>query len=120
MTLFAANRPLPMAASATSLRDSLRLRRFLPGVLMSSLIIILVVQAWSGNRGLKNLIALSHQAEIECAELETLMAQNGNLEAKIRRLQDGSLDIDFLEERAREELKLVNPQERIIFVEPKR
>ena len=117
--LFKPTRPAPVAESAYSLRDSLRLRRFLPGVLMSSLIILLVAQAWSGNRGLKNLVALSSQSELERAELVSLKAKNEDLYANIRRLQPGSVDWDFLEERAREELEFVNPKDRIIFVEPK-
>lgn len=65
----------------------------------------------SGGRGIIAYFKLSNEITQLYTELETIRAERINLEHKANLLKSKSLDIDLLEERAKEVLGYAKPQE---------
>jgi len=65
----------------------------------------------SGGRGIIAYFKLSNEISQLYAELESVRAERINLEHKANLLKSKSLDIDLLEERAKEVLGYAKPQE---------
>ncbi len=74
--------------------------------------------AVEGERGLRAYFALKHRTAIAAAALDTLRTERGTLEQRVRLLRPDSLDLDMLEERAREVLGLIGEDEVVILLDP--
>ncbi len=96
------------------------LRYFVFPSLMVILCGVLLVQAWTGDRGLKSWLALKAETAQRHDDLASLHRQNADLRARIERLHIATLDLDYLEERARADLGMVTPNETVIFIDPDR
>ena len=83
-------------------------------VLMAGAIAVFAHSGLQGDHGL----AAYREAEIEehhlRQELARLSAQRATLENKVRRLSDGYLDLDLLDERARAVLGVVREDELVV------
>ena len=95
----------------------LGLRRLLTPLLLLSLCGILGFQAWVGERGLKNLLEMRQIGQTKQTEIDQIIAANRLMMDRVKRLQLGSLDLDYLDERARSELGMVRPGGLILTVE---
>ena len=69
-----------------------------------------------GERGLLSYFQAQERLELAEGTLESLEAERQALEAKVTLLQDQTLDLDLLDQRARELLNMSLPGEKIIFV----
>jgi cell division protein FtsB len=86
-------------------------------VVLGAAILYLGANAVTGHQGLLSYIdaqAREHQLE---ARLATLKQQRAQLEARAARLKPGSLDLDYLDERARVELAAGDAGE-VVFALP--
>ncbi len=70
--------------------------------------------AFHGERGLLAYIRNSHQLSEAKEELARATAEREVLEKRVRGLRSGSLDLDLLDERARDMLGLVRPNEILV------
>lgn len=73
-----------------------------------------VFHAVQGEYGLFNRVQIEAEESRLTAELTTLEAELSALQNKTRRLSDGFLDLDLLDERAREVLGYARPNEIVI------
>jgi cell division protein FtsB len=72
--------------------------------------------AWSGRLGIASLEKAREEGlrlEFELARIET---ERKALEARVRLLRDGTIERDLLEERMRDTLNLIGPDEIVVFV----
>ena len=102
-------------SSRTVGQEPLRLRTLMPAVLMLLAIAGLTMQALSGDRGWRGWQNLEAQAGQLEQDLHALKAQNDALQSQAHLLSDEGLDLDFLDERARIVLGLVDSRDTIIF-----
>ncbi len=79
------------------------------------LIILLGIQIVQSERGYFGLDGLRQQRAQLQGQLSELQHVNNQLQIRIHRLSDGSLDGDFLDERARMVLGLAAQDEVVIF-----
>ena len=86
----------------------------LPAVLLVA-IFGLTTQAFQGERGWTGWNALTAQKTERQAELATLLAGNDQLQQQVSRLGNDSLDLDYLDERARLVLGLTEKDEKVII-----
>lgn len=70
----------------------------------------------TGERSLARLYTLEQQKSRLTAEYNARKEKREALEARVVKLRDGSIDPDFLEERARYVLGYVYPDEHIVLV----
>jgi len=73
-----------------------------------------VFAALQGDFGLFRRIQIEAEADTLRAEYENLETQVAAMENKTRRLSDDYLDLDLLDERARDVLGMVRPDELIV------
>lgn len=81
-----------------------------------ALILILVYflyHAVSGNRGFFAMVQLRQEVTHMQVELDIVKAQRLQLEHKVQRLKDESLDLDLLDELARLQLGYAAPNEQV-------
>jgi cell division protein FtsB len=71
-----------------------------------------------GDRGFLAWIRLSHEIQAENARLDALHAEKQALDLKVSELSPQHLDPDLLDERVRETLNLVAPNEVVIMKSP--
>ena len=102
-------------SSRTVGRAPLRLRRLLPTFALIAVMGGLVFQALQGDRGLRGWQELRAENHNRAEILAALEKQNEETMAKAHRLRSGSLDLDFLDERARIVLGLASEDERIVY-----
>lgn len=93
----------------------LRLRQLLPAFAMALMMAGLTAQAFKGERGVRGWMDLQSQTAMRAEELAALKAQNDKLQSRVFRLSDESLDLDFLDERARLVLGLSRADEKVII-----
>ena len=74
-----------------------------------------VVNAIKGDRGIFRYLYLKGKVEAALQERERYAAQKKDLEHKVAMLSDQSLDLDYLEERARIVLNMVKDDEYVIL-----
>lgn len=74
-----------------------------------------VINAIKGNRGIFRYMYLKNKVEAATAERERYAAQKRDLERKVAMLSEKSLDLDYLEERARIVLNMVGDGEYVIL-----
>ena len=100
----------------------MKLKRFAPTLALASAIAYLGYHALEGDQGLYSYwLTQSRIAETQ-AELALAQAERRDLEDRVARLSpdQGALDLDYVEERAREVLNFAHPDEIIIKIEPER
>lgn len=91
-------------------------RLFLQLAVWGSLTAYMTYHLFQGNRGLVALWDLKKIVREEKGILEHLTDETASLAKKVKKLRPQSLDIAFLEERAREVLSLALPEEVIVDV----
>lgn len=102
-------------SSQTVGQEPFRLRQLvLPAVLLLA-IAGLATQAFEGERGWRGWTDLQMQSAERQAELKALREANAVLSDRVARLGDASLDLDFLDERARLVLGLTGRDEKVII-----
>ena len=78
-----------------------RVRRFLPFMPTVAIAVYFAAQAWSGDNGL----AASHEYERQIASLKvevaSLQQEEAQWQDRAARLREASIDLDYLDERAR-------------------
>ena len=102
-------------SSRTVGQAPLRLRQLLPTFMLVLVIGGLVFQAFQGERGLRGWQQLSAKSEERAMVLAELEKENAETLAQSLRLSAGSLDLDFLDERARLVLGLNQADELVLF-----
>lgn len=93
----------------------LRLRQLVPAGVMALMMVGLVTQALQGERGLRGWMDLQAEKQTRTKQLAALKAQNAELQNHVFRLSDETLDLDFLDERARLVLGLTGKNEQVII-----
>lgn len=73
-----------------------------------------------GDRGLKAYMGLKQDAEELRGEVGALSEQRRVLENRVVRLRPDGLDLDLLEERAREQFNLIQANEAVILLKDRR
>jgi cell division protein FtsB len=102
-------------SSQTVGQEPFRLRQLLlPGMLLL-MILGLSSQALKGERSLSGWMQLERDLVERHAELADLQKSNGDLQMQVYRLSNESLDVDYLDERARRVLGLTRTDETVIF-----
>ena len=89
-----------------------------PSPLISAMALMmagLIAQALQGERGLRGWMDLQAEKQMRADELAVIKAQNAELQTYVLRLSDESLDLDFLDERARLVLGLTGKNEQVII-----
>jgi cell division protein FtsB len=85
--------------------------RFVP-LLLLALLAVVHVQLWQGRGSRGNIALLYERLNLQTAKNEQAQVVNDRLAAEVRDLQEG---LEMVEEKARNELGMVKPQE--IFVQ---
>lgn len=70
--------------------------------------------AVEGERGLRSYFALKHRIELTTAQRDDAVAERRTIERRVTALRPDSLDLDMLDERARQVLNLVHEDELVI------
>lgn len=70
--------------------------------------------AIEGERGLRSYFALKHRIELAAAERDAAVAERLVIERRVAALRPESLDLDMLDERARQVLNLVHEDDFVI------
>ena len=74
--------------------------------------------ALTGEQGVLNWIVVKNEIRAAEAELAIAVAEREQLEETAARLRSDSLDLDYVEERARDILNVAHPREFIVEIEP--
>ena len=96
-----------------------KLKRFLPTVGLSLFVAYLAFHAFDAEEGYRShLIIQARIAEVR-SELEAVRQERADLEDQVARLsvQEGKLDLDYLEERARDVLNYAHPNEIVVKID---
>ncbi|MBI1274870.1 hypothetical protein GC177_02730 [bacterium] len=86
--------------------------------LLGLVLVILAVRLVFGDRGFLALVRKQHQEAAIQTEADTATKQRLEMDSKVKLLQDGSLDLDMLEEQAKKNLGYAHPDERVILLKP--
>lgn len=92
-----------------------RIRKFLLTLVGVGLICYFCYHMISGGRGIIAYFKLNSEISTLQNELDTVRAERINLEHKANLLKSSSLDLDLLEERAKEVLGYAKPQEAMVI-----
>lgn len=96
------------------------LKRFIPIVALMGAIAYLGFHAWTGDQGVRSQIVTLDRIEKAETELAEARARRLGLEDQVARLsEDGSkagVDVDYLEERVRDELRFAHPHEIVVDI----
>ncbi len=111
MIRFVTSRP----SSRTVGQEPLRLRKLMPAAVMLLAIVGLAMQALQGDRGWSGWQDLQTESVELRGQLQSLKQQNDNLQSQAALLSNETLDLDFLDERARIVLGLVDRKDTVIF-----
>ena len=91
--------------------------RFWPFALCAIFYLYLILHAFTGRQGLLRWIDYRHDTERLSIKLEQLIAEREELEARAARMDSAALDVDWLDERAREKLFYSHPKEITIWLD---
>lgn len=94
------------------------MRSKLPLIILSVLLLYFLGHALFGRNQTTSLVSLTQEVNDLKRELETLSTQRRTLEAKIYALRPETLDLDYVEELARQRLYMMYPDELMIVFEP--
>jgi cell division protein FtsB len=89
-------------------------RQIVASLLGISVIGYFAYHATEGERGLRSYFALGHQIELARAERDSAEMERRIIERRVAALRPGSLDLDMLDERARQVLNLVHEDDFVI------
>ncbi len=89
-------------------------RQILASLLGIGVIGYFAYHAVDGERGLRSYVALRHQIELARAERDNAREVHLSIERRVAALRPGSLDLDVLDERARQLLNLVHEDDFVI------
>lgn len=100
----------------------MKLKRFAPTLALAGAIAYLGYHAFEGDSGLYSYWITKTRISETQAELVLARNERTALEDKVARLSpdQGELDLDYVEERAREVLNFAHPDEIIVRIEPQR
>ncbi len=94
------------------------IRRFIPSFILALVISYFGYHALTGEQGLLNWIVVENEIHSVEAELALARAERERLELNKARLANESLDLDYLDERARAILNVAHPRDFIVEIEP--
>jgi len=92
--------------------------RFIPTFFLSLVIAYFGYHALTGEQGLLNWVVVEGEISNAEAELALAIAEREHLETVKARLSNESLDLDYLDERARAVLNVAHPRDFIVEIEP--
>jgi cell division protein FtsB len=93
-------------------------RQIVVPVLSIGLLAYFAYHAIQGDRGLLAWMSLNQQLKQTQALADAVAAQRAELENRVQRLSNSSLDPDLLDERVRAMLNLARPDEVVIMLPP--
>ena len=97
------------------------LKRVIPLMGLMLVIMYLGVHAWTGEQGLLSRYQLDSDIVSTNAALDAIRAQRIALEDRVARLNEagahGGIDVDYLEEIVRKELKFAHPDEIVVHID---
>jgi cell division protein FtsB len=91
--------------------------KFLGPLFCAALVFYFGFHALNGDRGIYALIKEQRRLELMNAELERVSSERMELDHRVRMLSSSSLDLDLLDEQAREVLGFVAPDEDVILLD---
>lgn len=94
------------------------IRRLIPSFFLALAIAYFGYHALTGEQGVLNWLVVESEIRETEAELAVATAQREDLEETAARLRSDSLDLDYLDERARDVLNVAHPREFIVEIEP--
>ncbi|MEA1942891.1 MAG: septum formation initiator family protein [Pseudomonadota bacterium] len=94
------------------------IKRFGTSVFLAVAIAYFGYHALTGEQGVLNWIVVENEIRAAEAELAIAVAERRELEDTAARLRSDSLDLDYVEERARDILNVAHPREFIVEIEP--
>ncbi len=94
------------------------IKRYSTSVFLAVAIAYFGYHALTGEQGVLNWIVVKNEIRETEAELAIAVAEREALEDTAARLRSDSLDIDYVEERARDILNVAHPREFIVDVQP--
>jgi len=94
------------------------IKRFSTSALLAIAIAYFGYHALTGEQGVLNWIVVENEIAAAEAELQLARTEREALEVTAARLRSDSLDIDYVEERARDILNVAHPREFIVEIEP--
>lgn len=91
-----------------------RFRRYLPSFGIAIMIVYFSYHALNGDQSV--LQWMHHQQDVKALEVQLAQLQDrqAQLEKQNKLLRPGSLDLDYLQERARAKLRYMDPHDRLI------
>ncbi|MGF1464249.1 MAG: septum formation initiator family protein [Maricaulaceae bacterium] len=92
-------------------------RQLAPLAVILTVMSYFAVQGWRGERGMVVLFETERTVVQLEAELARALANKARLEKEAALLRDDGLDLDLLEERAREILNFAHPQDFVISLD---
>ncbi|WP_421858912.1 FtsB family cell division protein [Oceanicaulis sp.] len=97
------------------------LKRFIPLIGLALVIGYLSYHALHGEQGYLNHLRIKAQISAAEAELSDVRETRQHMEDRVARLKaegpDGSVDVDYLEERARAVLRFAHPDEIVVQID---
>ncbi|VXC49429.1 Cell division protein FtsB [Oceanicaulis sp. 350] len=97
------------------------LKRFIPLIGLALVIGYLSYHALHGEQGYLNHLRIQAQISAAEAELAEVCSTRQHMEDRVARLKadgpDGSVDVDYLEERARAVLRFAHPDEIVVQID---
>ncbi|WP_300552335.1 septum formation initiator family protein [Maricaulis sp.] len=94
------------------------IKRLIPSFFLALAIAYFGYHALTGEQGVLNWLVVESEIRETEAELAVATAQREDLEETAARLRSDSLDLDYLDERARDVLNVAHPREFIVEIEP--
>ena len=94
------------------------IKRLIPSFFLALAIAYFGYHALTGEQGVLNWLVVEAEIRETEAELVVATAQREDLEETAARLRSDSLDLDYLDERARDVLNVAHPREFIVEIEP--
>jgi cell division protein FtsB len=94
------------------------IKRFIPSFFLAVMISYFGYHALNGEQGVLNWIVVEQEIDAIQIELSQVRAQRESLEISAGRLRSDSLDLDYVEERARAIVNVAHPREFIVSTQP--
>ena len=94
------------------------IKRWVPSFFLAVAIAYFGYHALTGEQGVLNWLVVKNEIRETEIALAEARAERERLEATAARLRSDSLDLDYVEERARDILNVAHPREFIVEIEP--
>ncbi len=95
------------------------IREKFPVIALLSLYAYLAFHAFSGSQGLMRWVSYAEQSKKLEAKHEALLERRSHLQSQVDALDPKALDLDVLDERARETLHVSDTKDITIWLDPK-